>query len=604
MRHHHDVVRLHHRMQAVRDHQHGAAPAQSGQGVLHQRLILGIDAGRGFVQQQDRRVLEQRPGNRQALALSARQPRAALTDAGLIAVRQRHDERVRAGRPRGAFQLRGAGVGPRQAQVVGNGAVEQEHVLEHHADLGQQRIQRPVAHIASAHPHRAGADVVQPGQQPRQRALARSARAHEGGQPARLGPQRHAVQRQPLAIAMADGVVLDMERTGRHGAVGFVRQCRLGQHGVDIGQRLRPLRLLAQRERQAQQGLQHRGRQQQEQEQGRDVQRPARMQPRAQGRHQQQVGRQQPDVQLPAAGAGTRVLRHPVRRAADGDGQPAEGTRVQPERFHNLHPAHVFADLVGDLALQRVPASRPAGGLPHQDGLRRQRRRQGRDRGQCQAPIHPEQQRQRRQRHHGRGHRVGQHVGQKALQAVHVVRQHPPQATTAARREKRQRHPAELARQRQPQAMLDTEGAAVRQDVAGCHGSPAQCQRGQRPAGQAAHMRQIGRRREPFQRHPIDQPERRHAQRRREDRGRHRQAQQPGGMPDQAGEAVAARVHHRIRRLRGCAGRGRRRPLGRGTRVAPCRGRAHRAPSSRRRPNPISSRATSATAQASANASR
>ena len=54
------------------------------------------------------RVLEQRAGDREALALAARERRAALADERVVAVGQALDEVVRVGRPGRRLDLRRA----------------------------------------------------------------------------------------------------------------------------------------------------------------------------------------------------------------------------------------------------------------------------------------------------------------------------------------------------------------------------------------------------------------------------------------------------------------------------------------------------------------
>ena len=89
----------------MRQDQRGAARHQPVERLLDHRLVLGIDRGQRLVEDQDRRVAQQRAGDRQALALAAGQPGAALADHGLVAVRQRLDEVVRVGGARGGLEL-------------------------------------------------------------------------------------------------------------------------------------------------------------------------------------------------------------------------------------------------------------------------------------------------------------------------------------------------------------------------------------------------------------------------------------------------------------------------------------------------------------------
>src|SRR6059058_3729005 len=87
------------------DDQGGAAALQAVEGLLDGRLVLAVHARERFVEQQDRRVLQQRPSDRDPLALTAGQARAALADDRLVTLRQGGYEIVRVGRPSGRLQL-------------------------------------------------------------------------------------------------------------------------------------------------------------------------------------------------------------------------------------------------------------------------------------------------------------------------------------------------------------------------------------------------------------------------------------------------------------------------------------------------------------------
>ena len=58
------------------DDERGAVARERGKRLLHQPLAFVIERARGLVEQQDRRVLEDRPGERQPLTLAAGQPAA------------------------------------------------------------------------------------------------------------------------------------------------------------------------------------------------------------------------------------------------------------------------------------------------------------------------------------------------------------------------------------------------------------------------------------------------------------------------------------------------------------------------------------------------
>ena len=108
---HQDAVGVDHAGEAMRQDQRGAAGHQPIERLLDHRLVLRIDRGQRLVQHQDRRVAQQRAGDGDALALAARQARAAFADHGLVAVGQRLDEVVRVGGAGGGDKVGLAGVG-------------------------------------------------------------------------------------------------------------------------------------------------------------------------------------------------------------------------------------------------------------------------------------------------------------------------------------------------------------------------------------------------------------------------------------------------------------------------------------------------------------
>ena len=70
--------------QAVGDGQGGAAVRQLFKALPHKDLALVVQCAGGFVQNQDGRVLQEYPGNGDALLLSAGQLDAALAHIGVV----------------------------------------------------------------------------------------------------------------------------------------------------------------------------------------------------------------------------------------------------------------------------------------------------------------------------------------------------------------------------------------------------------------------------------------------------------------------------------------------------------------------------------------
>ena len=149
---HQDEVGVADRRQAVGDHQRRAAFQGHRQRVLHRRLRRRVEAGRRLVEDHDPRLGEQQPGDRQPLALAAREAVAALADDGAETVRQRGDQAVEADLAEHVPQV---GVGRRRigvAQVLAHRVVEQVAVLGDDTDRRTQVVEPEIAHVDATDP--------------------------------------------------------------------------------------------------------------------------------------------------------------------------------------------------------------------------------------------------------------------------------------------------------------------------------------------------------------------------------------------------------------------------------------------------------------------
>ena len=120
------------------DDDDGAALGHRAQVGLDDLLALGIERGGRLVEDQDARLGDERAGDREPLALAARQIGAALLDHRVIALRHPRDELVCARHLGGGHDLvdRQRGVGERD--VLAHRAVKQHVLLQHHADLAAE----------------------------------------------------------------------------------------------------------------------------------------------------------------------------------------------------------------------------------------------------------------------------------------------------------------------------------------------------------------------------------------------------------------------------------------------------------------------------------
>ena len=113
------------------------------------------ERGCGFVQNDDRRVLHNRPGDGNALALAAGKGRAALTDDGIKAVRQCHDKVVAPRLLCSGLHLLHGGIGLSKADIVGNGVREQIDPLEHEGEIADEAVVAVLPHIVPTKAHAA-----------------------------------------------------------------------------------------------------------------------------------------------------------------------------------------------------------------------------------------------------------------------------------------------------------------------------------------------------------------------------------------------------------------------------------------------------------------
>src|SRR5690242_18591700 len=146
---HDDLVGAPDGRKAVGDHNHGAVLHQIGKRLLYQHFTLGVEVAGGLVQNQDGRVLDQRPRDGDALALAAAELEAASADHGLIAVRQTRDEIVRQRGFGGGADGLGRHVRAAIRNVVGDRVVEDKGFLRDDADLRAQAGKRYGADVAA-----------------------------------------------------------------------------------------------------------------------------------------------------------------------------------------------------------------------------------------------------------------------------------------------------------------------------------------------------------------------------------------------------------------------------------------------------------------------
>src|ERR1700736_818484 len=125
-----DLVGAADRREPVGDDEGGSALHQEVEAALDQGFGLGVERAGGLVQDQDARVGEDGPGDREPLALAAGELDAAFADDGFVLVREALGELVDAGDAAGFKELGFGGIWPGKQDVLANGSVEEEGLLQ------------------------------------------------------------------------------------------------------------------------------------------------------------------------------------------------------------------------------------------------------------------------------------------------------------------------------------------------------------------------------------------------------------------------------------------------------------------------------------------
>src|SRR5665648_904889 len=209
----HDLVSQQHRGHPIGDQQHGRPrPGTPPRPHPAEDLLLhpGVDGRRRVVEQEQPGHPDQGPGDREPLALAAREVRAALTQGRVQSTRQSPDHVVDAchakGRPHGVVVRRGRVVRVLEGDVGPDGVLEQERLLRDVGHLRRDiRGQQPTD-VDTVELDRALAGVPQPGQQSREGALAGAGRAD----------QRHGPAGQQLQVDPGEQLLLVLARRHPH----------------------------------------------------------------------------------------------------------------------------------------------------------------------------------------------------------------------------------------------------------------------------------------------------------------------------------------------------------------------------------------------------
>ena len=145
--HHNYFVRALDGTEAVGNRYGGTGTHEPVEGILHAALGFGVKRGRGFVQDQDGRVLEDGAGDADTLPLAAAELDAAVTYVGVVAVLFLHYELMGVRYTGRSFHGSAVGIFYAEGYIVENGVVEQYGILVHIANQAAQVTQRQVPYV-------------------------------------------------------------------------------------------------------------------------------------------------------------------------------------------------------------------------------------------------------------------------------------------------------------------------------------------------------------------------------------------------------------------------------------------------------------------------
>ena len=243
----HHAIGQRNRRQPVRDQDRRALLEGVLDCVVDRGLDLDVDGTGRVVEHQDRWVLEQRAGDRDALPLPTRQRVAPFADDGVVAVVELGDEVVGLGCAGGGNDLVECGVGSAVGDVVAHRGREEERLVEDQADVVPEAGQRVAVDRHAVDQDLAVVDVVEAGQQAGDRRLAAAGAADDRDRLTRFDREIEIAQYRFAAflgsatigrrcVRVGEGDAPELDATlgvGQLDRVGWVvDRDRLVEHGV------------------------------------------------------------------------------------------------------------------------------------------------------------------------------------------------------------------------------------------------------------------------------------------------------------------------------------------------------------------------------------
>ena len=157
--HYNDLVCIAHGFEPMGNHNNGLVSRQLFHRMLNQLFIFRINVGGRFIQNNNRRILNHRARNGNALLFAAGQRRTVLSDDRVVLIRQLHDKIMAARTLCRVNHFLVRRIRLSKANVIGNRVVEQIDVLEHNTDVFQHLIGIILTNILAADGNRTAVHI-------------------------------------------------------------------------------------------------------------------------------------------------------------------------------------------------------------------------------------------------------------------------------------------------------------------------------------------------------------------------------------------------------------------------------------------------------------
>src|SRR5262249_43073943 len=200
----------------MRDCDDRPPPHQTVECLTYRLLGFAVERRGRFIEQKNWRILEESPGNADALPLARRPLNAPVADDCCGALRYCFNEVLTIGRSDCRPYLRIRRIRPAIADVLHDGAVEQGYILRNHGDGGPQALLGHPCDVLASEQNAPALDVVETLQQNKKQGFATTRLPDQTRALTTLDAQTE-IPEYPASIGIAEVDVLELYgRAGSH----------------------------------------------------------------------------------------------------------------------------------------------------------------------------------------------------------------------------------------------------------------------------------------------------------------------------------------------------------------------------------------------------